>query len=545
MSVPALALVLVFLINMLGGISARIAADYEYILDNHPIHFELSNGDGTATDGLIITERYLSQLTEPDYLWSLSDYVKDILFKRELHIVGEQEPPVFVDLVGISDVFAVVYFGDDGYLINEIINPNISGRYEDIDWEQPGMLDPDVYIDVFHGYSKDLHEFLSFYGAACIVTEDILKYVNNGVLKLNFMMMEGSRERIYTYNLDIAGVIRGPVSGKVFCHELVYSQFSNPTQIPGKGGIAHFIIVDPHGDRVSICQPVEMFITLDAPVHGSLVGITMPEEHEAYLPASLVNAGFIDGYDRTVFLTNEQVCVVADGAMQWVRDGVVYLSALSKADDKAKIVDVELKVIGTAPEDGSNTVFVPFLTANEIGLLSDGQQFYADRLRATISDNRSLADFKHTAQRTFHNVGIFFNPRESSMTIFDAEFYDLTETLQQMIFFVDIVTPFVYIIAVCVGFVASFLLTRRRTSEFAIMRSIGVNKESIFVVTLFEQALLCAAGAFIGCVIFTLTWDMVFISRSAVFLACYVLGAVLSSAKAAGTDVLRLLRDKE
>jgi len=253
---------------------------------------------------------------------------------------------------------------------------------------------------------------------------------------------------------------------------------------------------------------------------------------------------FFDGYDKTAFSTNEYVCVVTEDAMQWVHNGVVYLDAQSKADIGAEPVGVELKVIGTAPGDGSNAVFIPFKTVSEIGRQSDGQQLYSERLRATISDNRRLVDFKHTALRTFYNVGIYFNPRVSSMTIFDAEFYDLTETLQQTIFFIDIVTPFVYAIAVCVGFVASFLLTRRRMSEFAVMRSIGVNKESIFVVTLFEQALLCAAGVVVGCVIFALTWDLVFIMRPAVFFACYISGAVLSAARAAGTDVLRLLRDK-
>jgi len=62
---------------------------------------------------------------------------------------------------------------------------------------------------------------------------------------------------------------------------------------------------------------------------------------------------------------------------------------------------------------------------------------------------------------------------------------------------------------------------------------------------LFEQAALCALGVALGCILFTLTWDYVFIERPLIFLGCYMLGAVISAARAAGTDVLRLLRDKE
>ena len=153
--------------------------------------------------------------------------------------------------------------------------------------------------------------------------------------------------------------------------------------------------------------------------------------------------------------------------------------------------------------------------------------------------------FKELATRTFTRVGIYFNPQVFAMTIYDAEFYDITEAFSQTIFFIDIATPFVYVLAVCVGFIASFLLTRRKIGEFAIMRSVGVNKMGIFFGTFLEQALLCAVGAALGSLLFTMTWGYVFITQPLIFLACYMLGVLVSAAKAAGTDVLRLLRDKE
>jgi ABC-type antimicrobial peptide transport system permease subunit len=164
---------------------------------------------------------------------------------------------------------------------------------------------------------------------------------------------------------------------------------------------------------------------------------------------------------------------------------------------------------------------------------------------ARLADNLELVDFKQTAVRTFKDVGTFFNVQVFSMTIYDSVFYEITEALMQTIFFIDIATPFIYFIAVCVGFIASFLLTRRRKGEFAMMRSVGVSKAGIFMGALFEQTMLCAVGVALGCFLFTLTWDYVFIERPLIFLGCYMLGAAVSAARAAGTDVLRLLRDKE
>jgi len=62
---------------------------------------------------------------------------------------------------------------------------------------------------------------------------------------------------------------------------------------------------------------------------------------------------------------------------------------------------------------------------------------------------------------------------------------------------------------------------------------------------LLEQTLLCVVGAALGCVLFRLTWGHVFIERALIFIGCYMLGAAISAVRAAGTDVLRLLRDKE
>jgi len=547
LSVPALALALVFLINVLGGIKTQMEAEYDYVMEHHPVFIEVSDGDGIATDGLMITERYLSQFIEQDSLWSLYDYVDDVLLKRELHIVGEQTPPLDVVLIGITEPWSVSHFGDESILVSRYLGASESPEASwprTLDWEHLGIppqpeANPEIYIDIFQGFSDELYEFQPLYGGACLISEDLLEFVKNGVIRLSVIRQAGSIIRTQTYYQRVAGVIRGPISRTVFCHFEIVNQIHQLGVYMG-----YYIVNMPHGNSLLVTPPRDIVMAQDLPTIGSLVGITMPEKHDTFLPESLVSAGFITGYDRSVFSTDNYVCVVNEDAMPWVHDGILRLDVRSKSDASSDVVSVELKVIGTAPGDGESVVYIPFHTAGEIGHRSDGQQLYAEQLRATITDNRDLVEFKQTALRTFKDVGVFFSTAVSSMTIFDAEFYNLTEALQQTIFFIDIITPFVYFIAVCVGFVASFLLTRRRTAEFAMMRSIGVNKESIFVTTLFEQATLCAAGVAISCAVFALTWGNLQVRRPAIFLACYILGTVLSAAKAAGTDVLKLLKDK-
>jgi len=283
------------------------------------------------------------------------------------------------------------------------------------------------------------------------------------------------------------------------------------------------------------------------PLVGELIGITPPAAQDVVGGSDSWEIDFFEGYDGSVFASNEYVCVVSEELSGLVKDGVLHVDLLSRATVHASTVEAELKVIGkVAGDESANAIaLAPFRTVTELAAGSDGMPPLTELLQATIADNRELDAFKENAMRVYKDVGVFFNEQTFSMIIYDSEFYDITEALQQTIFFIDIATPFVYIISISIGFVASYLLIRRRKAEFAMMRSIGVNRKSIFAGALFEQTVLCATGVAAGCALFTLTWDYIFIRQPLIFFACYVLGATISAANAAGTDVLKLLRDKE
>jgi hypothetical protein len=279
-------------------------------------------------------------------------------------------------------------------------------------------------------------------------------------------------------------------------------------------------------------------------VVGSLVGITAIRAYSGFSRESGANLEFFEGYDENIFREHERICVVSEDALGMMQDGMLTVEVRSRGTH-TNTVEVALRVVGIATGVKGSVVFAPFLTVSELGAGSDRMPPHTELIQAIVADNRQLDEFKETALRTFKDVGIYFNPQVFAMTIHDSEFYNITEVLQQTILFIDIATPIVYFMTVCFGFIASFMLTRRRKAEFAIMRSVGVNRFAIFFGALFEQSALCAIGVAAGSVLFSLTWGYVFIAQPLIFLICYVLGAIFSAARAAGTDVLRLLRAKE
>ena len=542
LSVPFLALALVFLINVMGGVKARMEDELEYTIDNHTIYIEISDGDGIAVDGLLIGELYIKQLTDPEALWSLYDYVDDVLLKRELDIVGDEEQPIYADLIGVDNTSHLGLFG-------EWFTSSENMRYGILSVNSYSY-DENMRVELFEEYERYGESLFHVYENACLLSEDLLGMVDdNGDLHIVVVVPRGQFVRIYDYYLTVAGTVSGPAS-RVYTSIPITATIMNtgvsgpkPAYLISDGIIRYY-----NSDNERIMQKNfrywYAYLMPEISVIGSVIGCSAPEAYDGLNPENGAVIEYYDGYDVTLFSTDEYICLVSEDVLNWAEDDVLSLDVKSKTGVPSN-TNVELTIAGVVYGAGEGLVFTSFEVASQLGVEASGQPLYSESMSARLIDNNDLVDFKQTAMRTFKDVGVFFNDQVFSMTIYDSEFYNITEALMQTIFFIDFATPFVYAIAVSVGFIASYLLIRRRKAEFANMRSLGVNKVNIFFGALFEQTVYCAIGAILGCALFMLTWNNAFIWRSLIFVGCYALGAVFSAASAAGTDVLKLLRAKE
>ena len=192
----------------------------------------------------------------------------------------------------------------------------------------------------------------------------------------------------------------------------------------------------------------------------------------------------------------------------------------------------------------SEKAYTPFWVASKIGQASDAQPPYTEGLSATLSDNRTLTQFKETAWRTFLPMSLLTGNRPYTMIVHDRMFYDLIETIRQNIYIIDVITPIIFYLSIFAAVVASFLVNRRRKTEYALMRGMGIKKTHMFFSIMMEQTVLGATGAAMGCLVFYLSWGYLFVRGPAILLACYVFGAILSTFKAVGADVLKIMRER-
>jgi small basic protein len=321
--------------------------------------------------------------------------------------------------------------------------------------------------------------------------------------------------------------------------------------------------------------------TLDTSI-GPVTGITVAEDEEIT---------FYEGYGESIFKSEELICVVSEDMLERVENGALKIIIEGKLPDEYLrklapdievfqggyyrrvlrgnnnhlepvsnedawivyeviegekiVIEKVFAVAGTVEHAERGTVLAPFWTVSALGEEAVNSAPHTEKLSAIISDNRRLSEFKQIASVSFPRVRPIFDSRPVAMTVYDSEFYETLEPLRQNIILVDVAIPFLYAISVCIGFMASVLLTRRRKPEFAVMRSVGVGKFGIFFGTLAEQAVLSTAGAALGCALIAVTWGYVSFTRPAIFLGCFILGTVFTAVRAARTNVLQILQERE
>jgi len=230
------------------------------------------------------------------------------------------------------------------------------------------------------------------------------------------------------------------------------------------------------------------------------------------------------------------------GAYEYIRIYPEYETVVTKGERFEE--ELELTVIGVVHGAGHGLVYSPFWAISRITEELTGIEPFTESLSVRVADNKALSGFKSNAAMSFSRVSPIYDSRPFAMLVYDSEFYETLEPLRQNIIVVDVATPFIYILSIAVGFLTSVLLTRRRKAEFAIMRSVGVNKWTVFVSALAEQALLSLIGVTLGFAFVAVIWGYTDAVRPAVFFGCYLLGAVFASVGAAGTNVMKVLRDR-
>ncbi len=260
-------------------------------------------------------------------------------------------------------------------------------------------------------------------------------------------------------------------------------------------------------------------------------------------------ATYYDDYSNSVLGTDEAICLVEENHMkeQNLQIGDTYINTLYRKRYKDAeytyvanyVGKLEAKIIGTfkasISEDASDIIQViaPIRYIREIYREND-VNYSVHSMSFTLKNGFNVNSFKEQAL----DIGFVsrnplsdgFGHDGEALVLYDESFIKTAEQLQKNISLMQIFAPIIFIIVAFIGFLTSYLLLQSRQNEFAIMRSLGQSKASVFFSLLLEAVILALigglAGSIIGIIIGTdLLTALVILG---IFIILYSLGTVIA-----------------
>lgn len=280
-----------------------------------------------------------------------------------------------------------------------------------------------------------------------------------------------------------------------------------------------------------------------------MIGIARPDAEPALAQELGVEITYFESFDETIFMTNEDVCVVPVDMMDAVVDGKLKMTAVDHImNDECGTADREFTVVG-AYAGGSGAVYCPWETV--CGIIEEvGGNIYTESLSFTIEDNYRLEEFKQKAAQYFASANL--SPGETiysfALTVYDGVLIESTTAVRGEIWLLEILIPVLLILSAGIGFVAAFLYIRNRKQEFAVMRSLGTGKRQVFMASFFEQVILVTAGTVLGMCSYILIRGISVApnyTNLLIYLLCYLLRAAVAVVRITRINVMEIMRINE
>ncbi len=284
---------------------------------------------------------------------------------------------------------------------------------------------------------------------------------------------------------------------------------------------------------------------------------------------------WLQGYSDENFLNPEYIIVLPDRFMseQQLEPGdVIRLGVYEPDENFGVLVEAfDFKIVGDYFQGSRSPVFyVPWNLLTEVRMGTDlGRtvrlnpedpnspkvaglpfEYVAESVdSATIipRDPRNLDALRdYLEENKYSQVGIIRSNR-LAVVIEDKALADGLLSIQQHLSFLNFIIPIMLLLSGLMGFILSYLLTRNRLPEFAVMRSVGAKKLQVYLAFFLEQLFLLLIGVLpVAVLLLTQSHWLLAVGRNLVlFIAVYTLGIVIAIGLMGRSKVLDILFTKE
>lgn len=256
--------------------------------------------------------------------------------------------------------------------------------------------------------------------------------------------------------------------------------------------------------------------TLDAAVENEsaekqkitkrMVGITSVKVAEELTPEFGGMIEWFDGFDESVFTTDQFVCVVPSNYID-VSEVVLSFNYRAYGASTNREYTCSFVIVGRYTDDGNNKLYCPYGAMEQIySKLSEPKKVQC--LMGKLSNNDNLELLYETASNWFAEPNPMGDPTPwgkygydyypFAMDIKDSLLKNLVSDMQNSMTINRAAAILVFVLSAGAGFLTGFLVIRSRKREIALMRTLGTSNRVVCMELEIEQILCVAVGVIIG-----------------------------------------------
>lgn len=252
---------------------------------------------------------------------------------------------------------------------------------------------------------------------------------------------------------------------------------------------------------------------------------------------------YYPGWDESVFSTKEMVCFVPEGMQcETSSDGTEYIVV----EPKLLNLTVKLTVAGRIIGGNDNTIYCPFLMPWEKGVST---AFSVDYCTFDIKDTVRLEECRELLFSSMYFTEPNLNNRVGDMAygvlVQDEIYLAALEEIQSNIDMLRLLQPILLLMVGAISCFASYMTTRSRQKEFAVMRCLGMGRGKIFGIVFFEQTVLAFLGGVIGLFFGWLLDGQLepgALAKAGAVIAVFLIGAGIAAIRVTAVNVMKLMK---
>lgn len=284
-------------------------------------------------------------------------------------------------------------------------------------------------------------------------------------------------------------------------------------------------------------------LSVSAPSDVSFVRIYSLNSDEALSDLNGARVEFYDGWSEDALTTNEQVCIVPhDYETEINSDGVEVVNILTYRVNEPK----ELKVIGKS-FGVSDVIYVPLFMKmnaennNEIVIIQSCSFAIKDNLQLDEAKTQLFKEFVRPDPLNINNGYDF------GLVVRDEIYKKTLLEIDKNISMMEFIIPIILILMGIIGFMTSFLTTKMKRKEFAVMRCLGMKRNKVFGIVFKEQLFSVVIGAIPSAIIGYLFCGNIMTVLISVFTVAgiFLLGATISTMQATSVNVMQLMKTED